>query len=119
MVTGSNNKTSLWITLTPETAELTCRTVADLHQALATVKQWAGAKWGFDEQAVGQIELTKLDVTMDFLGSLLPADPDGAYDAVKALLEDELGKIFQAPLSNFLSTTSLNDLQVSIFDYLF
>ena len=112
MVTGSNNKTSLWITLTPETAELTCRTVADLHQALATVKQWAGAMWGFDEQAVGQIELTKLDVTMDFLGSLLPADPDGAYDAVKALLEDELGKIFQAPWSNFLAPRPLTGLRL-------
>ena len=30
MVTGSNNKTSLWITLTPETAELTRRTVTEL-----------------------------------------------------------------------------------------
>ena len=31
MVTGRHEKTSLWITLTPESAELTPRTVAQLH----------------------------------------------------------------------------------------
>ena len=31
MVTGSHDKTSLWITLTPETAGLTSRTVLQLH----------------------------------------------------------------------------------------
>ena len=49
---------------------------------------------------------------MDFKGSLLPADRDEAYDAVKALLEDELGEIFRDSATNFLSTTTLTGLRL-------
>ena len=49
---------------------------------------------------------------MDFKGSLLPADRDEAYDAVKALLEDELGEIFRDSATNFLSTTPLTGLRL-------
>ena len=50
--------------------------------------------WGFVDQAVEQIELTKVDVTMDYKGSFLPRDHRGAYHEIKAVLERELGKIF-------------------------
>ena len=32
--------------------------------------------WHFDDQSVELIELTKVDVTMDFKGSFLPVDRD-------------------------------------------
>ena len=49
---------------------------------------------------------------MDFKGSLLPADRDEAYDAVKPLLEVELGEIFHDPASNFLAPRPLTGLSL-------
>ena len=112
MVTGSQDSTSLWITLMPETAELGRRTVAQIHEAVKTVRRCAGAMWGFADQAVEQIEVTKVDVTMDYKGSFLPRDHRGAYHEIKAVLERELGKIFSAPGSNFLAPVPLTGLKL-------
>ena len=76
LVSGKQDSTSLWITLTPETAWLTGWTVSQLHRVLETVKRCARAMWHFDDQSVELIELTKVDVTMDFKGSFLPVDRD-------------------------------------------
>ena len=94
MVTGSQDSTSLWITLTPETAELSRRTVVQIHEAVKTVRRCAEDMWSFAHQAVEQIEVTKVDVTMDYKGSFLPRDHRGAYHEIKAVLGRELGKIF-------------------------
>ena len=68
--------------------------------------------WGFDDQAVGQIELTKIDVTMDYKGSFLPRKRYEAYLAIKAILERELGEIFRAPATNFLAPAPLTGLKL-------
>ena len=76
------------------------------------MRRCARAKWRFEDQAVELIELTKVDVTMDFKGSLLPVDHRDAYTAIKALLKPVLGEIFRDSATNFLSPVALNGLRL-------
>ena len=68
--------------------------------------------WSFDDQSVELIELTKVDVTMDFKGSFLPSNDYEAYYTIKDHLDIELSKIFSNQLTNFLSQLPLNGLKL-------
>ena len=48
--------------------------MTQLMQVLETTREHAEVFWGFSKDELAMIELTKLDVTVDMLGSFIPSN---------------------------------------------
>ena len=65
-------KAIMWFTLTPESAQLTPRTIQQLRNVLEATKRWARYVWRLDDEQLDAITMTKIDCAVDFKGSFLP-----------------------------------------------
>ena len=64
------------MTLNPETAQLTPRTVTQITQIVAIVKDHAVRFWNKTNEEANEIKLSKIDVSVDLKGSFLPSKID-------------------------------------------
>ena len=56
----------MWFSLTPESAQLTPRTILQLRNVIKAVKRWAEYVWWLDEEQLSAIAMTKIDCAVDF-----------------------------------------------------
>ena len=64
----------LWLTMQPETSQLTPRTVADLLSVTTAIKKHAILDWGCTESVASCIAINKIDFTLDLEGSFIPEE---------------------------------------------
>ena len=62
-ISERNGKTYAWITLTPETAGLTCRLMSEVMKIVEVIKDHLAVFWDDDEDELEEVEPFKLDVT--------------------------------------------------------
>ena len=68
----------LWFTLESSCSALTPRTIADVERVLRAVQEFASLSLGFEETAISEIKLWKLDYTVDLKGSFLTIPSESA-----------------------------------------
>ena len=73
------HKTKMWFSLTPESAQLTPRTIQQLRNVIEAIKRWAEYVWRLDEEQLDAIAMTKIDCAVDFKGSFLPDSDNPPY----------------------------------------
>ena len=66
------DETFLWLTMQPETNQLTPRTVTDLLKVLVAIKKHAEMTWRCSLSVANCIGISKIDLTMDLEGSFIP-----------------------------------------------
>ena len=69
----------MWFTLTPESAQLTPRTIQQLQNVQEATKSWAKYVWRLDEEQIDAIAISKIDCAVDFKGSFLPDSKNPPY----------------------------------------
>ena len=106
------SETFLWLTLYPETTNLTPRTMGQILQVESALCEHAKAFWGWSEELVGQIELTKIDSAIDLKGSFIPNNRKPVYKEIKMRLEQAMTKVFSDQSMNFLSLHKIGDFRV-------
>ena len=74
------SETFLWLTLYPETTKITPRTMAQICKTEKALCAYAKAFWGWSEEYVELIELTKIDFATDLYGSFLPTGNKPVYE---------------------------------------
>ena len=108
--------TRLWITLNPETAFLSPRTLQLIKCTVCKVKQYAETVWLFDSKKLMAIELWKIDVAADYYGSFLTDDFKGSYSWVKNVLAACMIDVFESRETNFLSLFRFGDVVITSGD---
>ena len=73
------HKTIMWFSLTPESAQLTPRTILHLRNVIEAIKRYALIVWRLDEEQIDAIAMTKIDCAVDFKGSFLPHSNNPPY----------------------------------------
>ena len=61
----------MWVTLKPETTQLTPRILSEMMHLLAAVRAHADVFWQYDEDELYAIDFTKIDVAVDMKGSFM------------------------------------------------
>ena len=69
----------MWFSLTPESAQLTPRTIQQLRNIIEAIKRYALIVWRLDEEQIDAISMTKIDCAVDFKGSFLPDSGNPPY----------------------------------------
>jgi hypothetical protein len=78
----------IWMSLTPETAELNGTLIQRINQCLHTIKSFAGLYWHSTEADLKLFSVTKIDATIDMLGAFLPKVDSDTYSVIKKDLQD-------------------------------
>ena len=79
---------------------------------MQVIQSHAYSIWLRSEEEISSINLTKIDVAMDCLGSFIPGSSNHTYSMIKKLLNDLVGRVFCGDDTNFLSLTKVQDLRV-------
>ena len=72
VVSKRGSETFIWITLTPESAILTPRTMNQFVKTQVALKEHFGGFCKCSGSAASQIEMTKIDIANDMKGSFIP-----------------------------------------------
>ena len=106
------NESSLWITLSPETAPINSYTMSRLVQVVNVTRLHARRFWLGSEGDDKAINLVKVDVARDFKGSFIPGPYRVAYNDIKRVIESELPALLADSQTNFLSLDKDSELSV-------
>ena len=68
--------------------------------------------WLNSEEEISSINLTKIDVAVDCLGSFIPGSSNHTYSMIKKLINEVVGRVFCGDDTNFLSLIQVQDLRV-------
>jgi len=71
LLTNRRGHTYIWITFSPETAHITCRTMTEMMKVLLAVKLHGESYWGFRNDDVNQVKITKIDIAADLKGAFI------------------------------------------------
>ena len=82
LIHTQGHKTKMWFTLTPESAQLTPRTIQQLRNVLEATKGWAEYVWRLDDEQLDAIAISKIDCAVDFKGSFLPRSKHPPYNEI-------------------------------------
>ena len=77
MYTQRGDDVFIWVTIRPETASLTPRTMNELKKVADEVNEHAMINWPTENKENRDIKLSKVDVACDFRGSFFPKANDG------------------------------------------
>jgi len=102
----------LWFTLTPESAQLTCRTVEDLLRVVNRLKDIARLWWKSTDEEISAIALSKIDSANDYKGAFMPQNYRPALNQIQKLVSNTIKEVFTKRMTNFLSFDPLPDLNV-------
>ena len=69
----------MWFTLTPESAQLTTRTIQQLRYVIEAIKRYAQIMWRLNEEQIDAIAISKIDCAVDYEGSFLPSSDKTPY----------------------------------------
>ena len=100
----------IWFTISHDSSVVTPRTMQQLHEACKTVQDHAGAFWGYEQEAIDAIRLTKIDTASDHLGSFITDNSMAAFNTVKKHLQSCVSKLFVSKATNFLWNEALSNL---------
>ena len=113
LISSRNSNTYMWITLKPETALISPRTVIRLQKVVRAIKAHAMVYWDYPDVVDSPITLSKVDLAVDLSGAFLSADEADAYRATKNLLREELEALFCVTGTNFLSRLPIPGIRVT------
>ena len=102
----------MWITLEPWCRELNDGFKYAVRSLLREVKAFIKELYVMSEDRAAEIELTKIDATVDYLGSFLPEDATSAYNSIKDRLKQVMKdkKIIES--LSFFSHRFKNTIQI-------
>ena len=111
-ITERNENTYAWLTLKPETANLTPHMSTELVNIVKVIKEHLMITWDLDEDELDEIKMIKLDITQDLYGSFIPKWKGKAFPSIKAHLQAAITMMFTSGLPNLLSLGRIWDLKV-------
>ena len=86
--------------------------MGEVQRIVEVVKEHAAVFWQYTKEELGEVELTKVDVTMDLLGGFMTQGSGEDCELIRELLCAALGEVFGTPETNFLSLGRLGGFEV-------
>ena len=101
-----------WITLTPESANLTPRTLKQVRDILEKAKDYAKTYWSYSEEEAAEMVPTKIDIAIDMKGSFIPTDHLILHNTLLLLLSPVIDSALCKSLPSILSLSPITDTKV-------
>lgn len=103
MVTNRGGQVYIWMTINPESAKLDGILISQLNKVLQAMRNFAESYWQMTTEETEKIFITKVDVTVDLLGSFIPRRSSDAYSVIRSELQGTIDDLVAMQRFKFFS----------------